>query len=253
MSVIDEVPVPINREHNFSHVNDTAQIFLLENIGIKEMAEIAPDLLSLASFLSPTEDNKPKNKGKKKGVESDAINKKTIKITSPYDITCANMPLLDFYINGYGISYNAYNQIAAAISLAKSRGIIIRTTVTGLAAGIASMIATMGTPGFRVMYADAQHYMTVPQPIATNVYNQSSLGFKKDATAQNNLDEMPKWGANVYKNNTKLTQRQINSVLKNRNGFMDSGFCLDHGVCDWVLQNDGTFLVANASTDSKQR
>lgn len=246
--VITDVPVPISKEENFSQVNDAAQIFLLENIGIKEMAEIAPELLSLASLLSPQKNDKEED------VASDVVTNNIHRISSPYDITCANMPLLDFYINGYGMSYNAYNQIASAISLAKSRGVIIRTTVTGLAAGIAGLIAAMGTPGFRIMYAGAQHYMTIPQPIASNVYNnKSSVGFKNGATAQNNLEELPQWAVDAYKGNTQLTQKQIKSVLKNHNGFMDSRFCQNHGVCDWILKNDGTIAVANALTQSKQR
>jgi hypothetical protein len=79
------------------------------------------------------------------------------KLKSPYDIDTSKHNVIDVFINSNGGDVTILNSISTLLGIAKSKGAIIRTTVCGKAYSCGSALAITGTPGFRIMYANAYH------------------------------------------------------------------------------------------------
>lgn len=163
--------------------------------------------------------------------------KQTITITNPYDIKGSNV--LDIFINSYGGDVKTYSSIEFLINMARSKGIIIRTTVTGVASTTASALAVQGTPGFRIMGYESYHFIP-------HILEARPIGFIKQRDEEDyycSLDLTPKQFDNLivnYLRHTKITKRQLNTLIKN--GKLDSIKSLKYAFCDWVLSPEGYLI-----------
>lgn len=168
---------------------------------------------------------------------------KTLCITGPYDIKGPNV--LDIFINSYGGDLKTYSSIEFLINIAKSKGMIIRTTVTGVASTTASALAVQGTPDFRIMGHESYHFIP-------HILENEPVGFIKQTDNEDyycSLDLTPKQFDNLilnYFQHTQITKRQLNTLIKN--GQLDSIKSLKYGFCDWVLSPKG-YLIR----ESKQK
>lgn len=165
---------------------------------------------------------------------------KTLRITGPYDIKGPNV--LDIFINSYGGDIKTYSSIEFLINMARSKGIIIRTTVTGVASTTASALAVQGTPGFRIMGYESYHFIP-------HVMETKPVGFIKEKDEEDyfcSLDLTPKQFDNLivnYLRHTKITKRQLNALIKNER--LDSIKSLKYGFCDWILSPEG-YVICEA-------
>lgn len=161
--------------------------------------------------------------------------KKEFELATPYDIKTG---IIDIIINSYGGTEKAYLTIKNLLNIAKSKNIIIRTNVVGYAGGYSSLLALQGTPGFRIMNQDSYYYAPIQEPNnfgylkASN--KQPTSAFSKDF--QEELSE-------EYKTNSAITQERIDEFFAN--GELGSKDCLNYGLCDWVLLNNGLWVYQN--------
>ena len=169
-------------------------------------------------------------------------------ITNPYDLGDSDRPVIDVYINSHGGSAEILHSISTLLSIAKSRGALIRTTVLGTAASSGSLLAIQGTPGFRIMYSKAYHFVHFGHHgISAHKPEEVELMAK-------HITEYTTETLKLYTDHTKLTQRNLDKLTKNECGHLNANECLQYGLCDWVIDDFGKLKqrIANAKK-SKQK
>jgi len=162
--------------------------------------------------------------------------------TSPYDIN-KSAPTIDVFINSGGGQCSYMDSIMTFLNIARSKGAIIRTTVTGRAASAASQIAIQGTPGFRIMYQTAFHLVHY----GNSSFNVSANG--EAERAMKNEKQLRQNQVNTYKKFTKLTDKEIAECMKTEHHVFSAQQCLEKNMCDWILTDTGLYI----SRESNQR
>lgn len=198
-------------------VRDNA-VFLYDYLNRETSAEMIGDLARMVNEIHPA----PKNQ-----------NDTTIK--SPYDIS-NQTPVIDVFINSYGGSIYFMNSIMTFLNIARSKGAIIRTTVTGFAASSASMIAIQGTKGFRIMYDASYHVVHYGNStIDVSAAGEVDLAAKNEKRYRNHHKE-------IYKRFTNMTEKEINACMRTEHHVYDAKECLEKNMCDWILTDAGLFI-----------
>ncbi len=156
-------------------------------------------------------------------------------LVSPYDTYELKNPIIDVYINSSGGELNILNSIAALLSTAKNRGAIIRTTVLSRAYSCGSLLAIQGTPGYRIMYDNAQHLVHFGA-IGLTATKESEIEIIKKR--MENFSETVK---KTYRENTNLTEKDLKKLMSNEQGYLSADQCLAKNLCDWVIDSNGNF------------
>lgn len=212
--------------YNNNYLNNKC-IFILESLVAATTNKLVGDLEALITA----------NETKKQSFKPE------IKITNPYNITGAVPFIIDVFINSPYGDLESYSALSSLLAIAKSKNMLVRTTVMNIAGKMNSLLAVQGTPGLRIMYENAYHYM----PFKEN--ENKNMGFINAKSEKNIKDEIafeltPDEYANFihcYKHNTnKRTTASINKLFKNE--IIDAGNSLKHGLCDWILCNNGSLI-----------
>ena len=167
------------------------------------------------------------------------INVKTME--TPYDISGSNV--IDIFINSPGGDVSYKNSIMALLNIARAKGAIIRTTVTGYAASSASQIAIQGTHGFRIMYQETYNLIHYGRSCDTATADgEAERIYKQEKRRRQNM-------FNTYKKFTSLTDKEIAECMKAEKHYFSAKECLNKNMCDWILTDTGIYL----SRKDKQR
>ena len=163
--------------------------------------------------------------------------KQSEKIYSPYEQIPNNIPVLNVWINSGGGSSAHMTHILNLFNIASAHGTIIKTYNMSQANSCASMIAVSGTKGYRYMGEDASnlvHYGT----------SRFSITHPNELNAQiNDFNNEVKYVKKIYSKNSKLTENELNRYLNiEGSGRLSAKQCLNKGLCDWVITNDGRFV-----------
>ncbi len=198
------------------------KVFILGTIDRESTAELIGNLSNMVDNLSWSSEYNPSQKH----------------ITHPYniDIEYIHNPIIDVYINSDGGKLQSTKSIMALLNLARAKGAIIRTTVTGYACSCASLIAVQGTPGFRVMYEQAFNLIHY----GTSRLFVDRAGAAEEAAAQEKI-ERDTFNA-PYLKCTNLTARELKKLQQTEHGAMFANECLKKNICDWILTTDGKFI-----------
>lgn len=159
-----------------------------------------------------------------------------VKMESPYDLRGHNATVIDVVLNSPGGSVYVLNTIANMLAVAKSKNVIIRTTATGLAASAASMLAVMGTPGFRIMYENATNMIH---------WGKFSVTAEKESEPEKLAAYAKKSRADLlatYLNYTKISEKKLKSLIADEGSYIMANECLKLGICDWILKSNGEFV-----------
>lgn len=229
-----------------------SKIFLVEKISPLTTNDMLGDLEYLVDSL-PIPTRHPQEK--------------TLK--TPYNLDPIKQPVIDVYINSTGGDISITESILHLLAIAKMNGTIIRTTVLGLAFNSASLLAINGTPGFRIMNSHAQHRINfdnrsqlnkTPGFRATNTpaqhkmrINSQSINIETESEflqSTEYLKQRDKLTMDLYLKNTYLKPQEIESLRKNKLGFIPAEECLNKGICDWVMTPQGT-LIKGKTVKSK--
>ena len=98
--------------------------------------------------------------------------------------------------------------------------------------------------------------------MAENAYNYIHFGrYSADTThtdeidiLTNDLKTFDKTTRYMYLNNTKLTNKELTKYYNTEGaGKLYADQCLQKGLCDWVITNDGRFVNNASELKSKQR
>ena len=164
------------------------------------------------------------------------IDTASIQIESPYEISQDRF-VFNVVINSGGGDVMVGRSIASMFALAKSRGAIIRTHNIGRAASAASWLAIQGTPGYRIMSADAYNLIH---------YGCVSVSGSRDQELEietQNSKKSKKLLFDTYEKYTKLTQKEVKKYISVENsGKLFAPECLDKYLCDWILTSDGHLI-----------
>lgn len=171
--------------------------------------------------------------------------KLSAKITSPYDIKEINNPIIDIFIDSLGGAESALQNISTLLNIAKSRGAIIRTTVLSRAFSAGSLLAIQGTPGFRIMAHDARHLIHFGSTSMT-VTNPDDLEIRAEQ-----IRDQKKIILEKYKAHTKIPEKKLEKMLRCESGYLTASECLTHGLCDWILGENG--IITNIKNKQKTK
>lgn len=155
------------------------------------------------------------------------------KLQSPYDIDTSKTPVIDVFINSSGGDGRILDSIIALLSIAKSRGAIIRTTVLSRASSCGSLLAIIGTPGFRIMYSHAYHFVHFGN------HNVHATQESEIEAAAQHIKETTNQKNNLYLTHTNLSSKDLKKLQSNESGFLSADQCLAKGLCDWVINEVG--------------
>lgn len=158
------------------------------------------------------------------------------KIESPYELKDINRPVIDVYINSNGGYDHILDSIVMLLGIAKSRGAIIRTTVLSRASSCGSLLAISGTPGYRIMFSQAYHFIHFGQH-CINAGKEDEI-----EQATKHIKETSANKQNMYLQHTNLTPKELKKLQSNEQGFMNAKACLDKGLCDWIVTDFGDII-----------
>lgn len=185
---------------------------------------------------------------KPKKITDDTVYVIGAKIFSPYEAIPSNSPVLNVYINCNGGTCMMTDSILTLFNIASSKGTIIKTYNLNVAGSSASRIAVSGTKGYRYMAQNAYNFIHYGD-VSVNVNRASDLEYLQKRP-QRHLDLLKQ----TYVDNTKLTDKEINTFLSIENsGLLSAKECLEKGLCDWVITNDGRFINEIKDIKTRQR
>ena len=196
-------------------------VFLYDSLYRDSTAEMIGDLARMVNEIRPV---------------TEFDNKSTIK--SPYYIG-NDTPVIDVFINSPGGGIHTMNSIMTFLNIARSKGAIIRTTITGHTASCASMIAIQGTAGFRIMYNASYniiHYGNSDISVSAN--GEIDLAAKNEKRYRQSQKE-------IYKKFTDMTGKEIDECMKTEHHVYSAQECLEKNMCDWVLTDTSIFISRN--------
>ena len=167
------------------------------------------------------------------------------RIYTPDEKIPDHIPVLNIWINCSGGNSLQTQSILNILHIASARGAIIRTYNIGRASSSASMIAVSGTKGYRFMGEYAYNFIHYGNS-NTSIDHPKELEFAfKDIEMHHGQTR------EIYLNNTKLSDEEISQYFDIKNsGQLFAKECLEKGICDWIVTNDGRFV--NNVNDLKQ-
>lgn len=167
---------------------------------------------------------------------------------TPYEAVPNNIPVLNVWINSGGGKISVMQSILTLFNMASAKGTIIKTYNIASASSSASMIAISGTPGYRYMAENAYNYIHFGR------YSADTAHTDEIDILTNNLKIFDKTTRLMYLNNTKLTNKELTRYYNTEGaGRLYADQCLQKGLCDWVMTNDGRFVNNVNELKSKQR
>lgn len=167
---------------------------------------------------------------------------------TPYEAVPNNIPVLNVWINSGGGKVLVMQSILTLFNMASAKGTIIKTYNIASASSSASMIAISGTPGYRYMAENAYNYIHFGR------YSADTAHTDEIDILTNNLKIFDKTTRLMYLNNTKLTNKELTRYYNTEGaGRLYADQCLQKGLCDWVITNDGRFVNNVNELKSKQR
>lgn len=167
---------------------------------------------------------------------------------TPYEAVPNNIPVLNVWINSGGGKVLVMQSILTLFNMASAKGTIIKTYNLASASSSASMIAISGTPGYRYMAENAYNYIHFGR------YSADTAHTDEIDILTNNLKIFDKTTRLMYLNNTKLTNKELTRYYNTEGaGRLYADQCLQKGLCDWVITNDGRFVNNVNELKSKQR
>lgn len=167
---------------------------------------------------------------------------------TPYEAVPNNIPVLNVWINSGGGKISVMQSILTLFNMASAKGTIIKTYNIASASSSASMIAISGTPGYRYMAENAYNYIHFGR------YSADTAHTDEIDILTNNLKIFDKTTRLMYLNNTKLTNKELTRYYNTEGaGRLYADQCLQKGLCDWVITNDGRFVNNVNELKSKQR
>ena len=162
--------------------------------------------------------------------------KGNVTLKSPYDIDTSKYNVINVFINSNGGDIDILNSIITLLGIAKSKGAIIRTTVCSKAYSCGSVLAIIGTPGFRIMYANAYHL--VHFGTQTRTAKQES---EIESVTNSMKEHHTNWN-NLYLNNTNISQKELKKLMS-KDSFVTANKALKYSFCDWIINEKG--LIRN--------
>ena len=170
------------------------------------------------------------------------------KILSPYEKFPDSQPVLNIYINSPGGNFEQTYPILSLIDMASARGAIIKTYNLYSAASCASAIAVYGTNGYRYMAERAHNIVH---------FGNRSMSYHQEGEMVNKtkfITQETFFFKEPYLLRTKITKKELKKYFDHEgSGLLDSTQCLEKGLCDWVITNDGRFVNNAKDLQSKQR
>lgn len=134
---------------------------------------------------------------------------------------------IDFYINSNGGYTHELYGLLSMIALAKSNGIKIRTFNLGRAYSAGSYLAVVGDE--RKMYKYAFNLLHLGTTWESNsTIKQLDRNHTRQKEHFNNL-------IRIYKEHTKLTERQIKEMMADDCCFLNAKKCLKYGIVDEII------------------
>ena len=190
-------------------------VFILDEFRSSTTNEMIGDLSDLVIKLEPRNEYKCQTR-----------------LKSPYDIDTSKYNVIDVFINSNGGDITILNSISTLLGIAKSKGAIIRTTVCGKAYSCGSALAITGTPGFRIMYANAYHLVHFGSQTRT-ARQESEI----ESVTNNMKENHANWN-NLYLNNTKISQKELKKLMS-KDSYIPANVALKHSFCDWIINEKG--------------
>jgi len=173
---------------------------------------------------------------------------KSYKTYTPYEAVPENIRVLNVWINSGGGKDNITQSVLSMFDIASAKGAIIKTYNLRQACSNASIIAVSGTPGYRYMAERAFNYIHFGNK-NRQISHENELGF-----AIADLRHFVNEAKYLYLEKTKLTKKELNKYYNiEGSGTLSSRQCLEKGLCDWVITNDGRFVNNVAELKAKQR
>lgn len=180
--------------------------------------------------------------------ENDISGNYSKKIYSPYEMVPTSCPTINVYINSNGGKVLVMQSILTLFNMASAKGTIIKTYNLASAISSASMIAISGTLGYRYMAENAYNYIHFGR------YSADTAHTDEIDILTNDLKTFDKTTRLMYLNNTKLTNKELTRYYNTEGaGRLYADQCLQKGLCDWVITNDGRFVNNVNELKSKQR
>ena len=204
------------KEGNYVSGNN---VFILDNFRSITTNEMIGDLSDLVMKLEPRDEYKCK-----------------VTLKSPYDIDTSKYNVINVFINSNGGDIDILNSIITLLGIAKSKGAIIRTTVCSKAYSCGSVLAIIGTPGFRIMYANAYHL--VHFGTQTRTAKQES---EIESVTNSMKEHHTNWN-NLYLDNTNISQKELKKLMS-KDSFVTANKALKYSFCDWIINEKG--LIRN--------
>jgi len=167
---------------------------------------------------------------------------------TPYEAVPNNIPVLNVWINSGGGKDNITQSVLSVFNIASAKGALIKTYNLRQAGSNASIIAVSGTPGYRYMAERAFHYIHFGNK-GRQISHENEMAF-----AIADLKYFADETKYLYLEKTKLTKTELKGYYNiEGSGTLSAKQCLQKGLCDWVITNDGRFVNNVNELKSKQR
>ena len=210
----------INDSRSTCYMMGDSAFYILDEFSLKNMGEIIGQLGNLIKKL-PT---------------APVYDSAKIQITSPYDTSHINNPIIDIFIDSNGGATRILQDITTLLNIAKSRGAIIRTTVLSSAYSCGSLLAIQGTPGFRIMAAHAKHLVHFG---SMRFGGASETQIQKE---EKNAKHQKQFSKDLYSTYTKMPPKTIQKLCSGEGDFLGAEQCLENGLCDWIIGEHGKLI-----------
>lgn len=175
-------------------------------------------------------------------------NNDSYKTYAPYEMIPENIPVLNVWINSGGGKDNITQSVLSMFNIASAKGAIIKTYNLRQAGSNASIIAISGTPGYRYMAERAFNYIHFGTK-NRQISHENELEFAI-ADLKYFVDETKY----LYLDKTNLTKQELKKYYNiESSGLLSAKQCLQKGLCDWVITNDGRFVNNISEIKSNQR
>ncbi len=211
--------ITLNASHSNSYMCENNAIYILSTFNLRNMGELIGHLGNTVHSFKPMPQ----------------WDTSTV-IKSPYDISNIKNPIIDVFIDSCGGEEHVLSNIMALLNIAKHRGAIIRTTVLSCAYSCGSMLAIQGTPGFRIMSHTGEHLIHYGTAYA-NIESEEDITRKIKRIAINKEKLQ-----STYLAHTNMSNKQLKSYMNNEYGFLGAPKCLEMGLCDWIIGENGILI-----------
>lgn len=136
-------------------------------------------------------------------------------------------PEIEIYINSHGGYAEELMAMLAMISIAKKAGIRIVTYNIGYAYSCGSILAIHGDHRKMYRYADNVAHLGC----SNGSYHTFEQLDRVTSHSKEHFNNIVKW----YVDNTKMTKKQVEDMLKDDNMHLNADKCLKYGFCDEII------------------